>query len=252
MIPKSLMDKWNDNNCTMYHADVKPHKGTEEFPNIFDEMFSLLDGINLYDLYRYSEPDVTPSEPLMADSPDRIGKTIIGGEERTYKRGYTAAEYTPWLKHHPSFKSSQIVMGDPVSELLNSADVRTQLHIPEDVPAFEQCNGFVGENWHYQQEASLWIYKILRGTGIKMLHYSGDTDGAVPTLGTKKWIEKLNFPITKEWTQWFTDGQVSGYIEQYDGLDFVTVKGVGHMAPQWARKQVQQLLNKFISNEPLV
>jgi hypothetical protein len=32
-----------------------------------------------------------------------------------------------------------------------------------------------------------------------MLHYSGDTDGAVPTLGTKNWIKKIGFPLVKAW-----------------------------------------------------
>jgi len=77
----------------------------------------------------------------------------------------------------------------------------------------------------------MWIYPVLKAHKIPMMFYSGDTDGAVPTYGSKRWIKELNYPVTKEWSQWTTDGQVSGYIQQYDGLDFVTVKGVGHMAP---------------------
>jgi len=86
-------------------------------------------------------------------------------------------------------------------------------------------------DYQLQNEASLWIYEIMSLNGIRALFYSGDTDGAVPTYGTKRWIEKLNLPLVKEWSQWHTDKQVSGYITQYHGLDFVTVKGVGHMAP---------------------
>jgi hypothetical protein len=33
----------------------------------------------------------------------------------------------------------------------------------------------------------------------RMLKYSGDTDGAVPTFGTQQWIRKLGWTITKEW-----------------------------------------------------
>lgn len=64
-----------------------------------------------------------------------------------------------------------------------------------------------------------------------MMHYSGDRDGAVPTYGTRGWVKALNWKMLKEWRPWMTDGQVSGFIEEYDGLDFVTVKGVGHMSP---------------------
>ena len=58
------------------------------------------------------------------------------------------------------------------------------------------------------------------------MFYSGDTDGAVATYGSKQWIKMLNWPVKEAWRPWFTNGQVSGYVEAYDGLDFVTVKGL--------------------------
>jgi len=75
----------------------------------------------------------------------------------------------------------------------------------------------------------------LKDNGIKATFYSGDTDGAVPTYGSKQWIAELGFPTisTGKWREWMTDGQVSGFVENYEGLDFVTFRGVGHMAPQW-------------------
>jgi serine carboxypeptidase-like clade 2 len=64
-----------------------------------------------------------------------------------------------------------------------------------------------------------------------MLFYSGDTDGAVTTYGSKQWIKDLNWAVKEPWRPWKTNEQVSGYVEKFDGLDFVTIKGVGHMAP---------------------
>ena len=87
-----------------------------------------------------------------------------------------------------------------------------------------------------------------------MLFYSGDTDGALPTVGSGNWIKTLNWPRKEETEteQWFTDGQVSGYIEQYDGgLDFITVHGTGHMAPGWKPKQVTQMIHHWIHGEPI-
>lgn len=253
LLPPSFMDKYTSLGCEYYHADIWPMKGPQDkCDELFNQMFNQIDSLNIYDLYRYKLPSETPSRVLKASSPDRIGKTMVDGEERTYKRGYTQAEYTPWLKHHPIVKNNEVVYGDVVSDFLNKQSVRNQLHIPAEAPAWEECSGFVFDKWQWQKEASRWIYKVLRGSGIKMMHYSGDTDGAVPTAGTKRWIKLLNFPVIQNWAPWYTDGQVSGYIEKYDGLDFVTIKGVGHMAPQWARKPVQKMIYSFISGRPLV
>jgi len=131
---------------------------------------------------------------------------------------------------------------------MNTADVRKAMHIPDYAPEWTMCFNDTVYTYQLAQEASLWIYPILKMNGIKMMHYSGDTDGAVPTFGTKRWIEKLNWETKVDWMQWKTDGQVSGFVEQYDGLDFVTIKGVGHMAPQWAKKPVWTMINGWVQN----
>jgi len=83
-----------------------------------------------------------------------------------------------------------------------------------------------------------------------MLKYSGDTDGAVPTLGTKRWINKLGWPVTQKWRNWYTNGQLSGAVQSYQGMDFVTVHGVGHMCPQWKRQDVTTMILNWIHGEP--
>jgi len=85
-----------------------------------------------------------------------------------------------------------------------------------------------------------------------MLHFSGDTDGVVPTLGTKTWIRKLNWPIKDKWRAWYTsDKQVAGFIQRHDRLDFVTVSGVGHMSPQWARERVTTMVTKWLFDKEI-
>lgn len=81
------------------------------------------------------------------------------------------------------------------------------------------------------EEGSQWIYEELAGK-IKMLHYSGDTDGAVPSLGTEAWIATLGWNTTELWRPYYYDDQVAGYLERYEGnLTYGTVHGAGHMAP---------------------
>jgi hypothetical protein len=54
----------------------------------------------------------------------------------------------------------------------------------------------------------------LKYAGYRMVFYSGDTDGAVPTYGTKRWLAKLNWPLKDngEWRAWHgLDTQVAGF-----------------------------------------
>ena len=39
----------------------------------------------------------------------------------------------------------------------------------------------------------------------RILKYSGDTDGVVPTWGTIMWINELNWPVKDKWKAWYLD-----------------------------------------------
>jgi len=124
--------------------------------------------------------------------------------------------------------AEEVILGAFVGDYLNRADVRKALNIPTTVPAYEECSSTV--KYTLQKEGSYWIYPIIKDK-VRILFYSGDTDGAVPTFESKQWIKDLNWSKKEAWRPWTTNGEVSGYVEKYEGLDFVTVKGVGHMAP---------------------
>lgn len=136
-----------------------------------------------------------------------------------------------------------------MADYLNRADVRAALNIPQSVQAWEGCTTNDNFSYSFSVEASLWIYTILRPYGYKLMHYSGDTDGVVPTIGTRRWIQSLNWEVTNDWQPWLTDGQISGYLIEYDNFVFTTVHGVGHMAPQWKKKDVQNMIIKFVHGE---
>jgi carboxypeptidase C (cathepsin A) len=233
LIPSKYLDFMTENNCVYYFNDFKNHSGPATCDAVWDKVQNITGDLFWYDLYRNQ-----PNTPLLAVE-DRMGKTMVGGVEKTYRRGMTVEEYTPWMA-----VKSKSVMNDFLSEYVNDETVRTALHIPVDVQGWEMCSDKL--EYSVQAEASMWIYPILKGAGIKAMFYSGDTDGAVPTFGTKQWIRELNWEVKHEWRAWLTMGQVSGYIEQYDGLDFITVKGVGHMAPQWAREAVTGMITNWI------
>lgn len=97
----------------------------------------------------------------------------------------------PWSKkvkdspHHP-------LLGAAMSDYINRQDVRAALNIPKELDGWSNCvsdpEKYPKFKYHYQLEGSVWIYPVLKSYGYDMLFFSGDTDGAVPTYGTRRWL----------------------------------------------------------------
>ena len=102
------------------------------------------------------------------------------------------------------------------------------------------------------KHGSLYTYPFLIKSGLRIMIYSGDIDGAVPFVGTREWIQQLNLGKPdgkKSYYEWMVDDQVAGYYELYNGLTFVTVKGSGHMVPQDKPAQAWHMINSFLTGK---
>lgn len=113
------------------------------------------------------------------------------------------------------------------------------------------CSDDVQSNYKPLVPGSITLYPGLKQAGVKLLFYSGDTDGAVPLWGTRQWIDTLNWSVKRATTPWYVNNQFNGEITKYDGLTLVTIHGVGHMAPQWKRFEVTSMLNAYLHNEDM-
>ena len=64
-----------------------------------------------------------------------------------------------------------------------------------------------------------------------ILHYSGDTDGCVPTYGTQMWFNELPVAESEEkWRKYMVGDRLGGYLQRKDKVVLVTVHGAGHTA----------------------
>ena len=70
---------------------------------------------------------------------NRMGQSVVNGEVKSYRRGYTKTEYTPWAKHLKA-PENEVILGDYMTDYMNRADVRAAFHIPTEYPAWEECS----------------------------------------------------------------------------------------------------------------
>lgn len=85
----------------------------------------------------------------------------------------------------------------------------------------------------------------------------------MPITGTIWWLNQLrldlNLDIIDNWRPWYKQGaagrltetQVGGNVIEYNGLTFVSVRGAGHMVPQWAPISAYAMITNFLLGEPL-
>lgn len=55
------------------------------------------------------------------------------------------------------------------------------------------------------------VYKKLLDAKLDMLVFSGDIDGIVPLIGTRRWINTLDLKVKVPWRPWYTaSGAICG------------------------------------------
>ena len=132
IIPAELLEKFDSNNCHYYfYPGYSDERQSLICDATWEKINLLAANLNWYDLYRPVYPDtlLSTQNDLKAN---RTGEAIVNGEVKTFRRGYTMSEYTPWAKHHKSSKEEPI-LGDYFTSYMNREDVREAFHIPTTV-----------------------------------------------------------------------------------------------------------------------
>ena len=148
-------------------------------------------------------------------------------------------------------KNPPCVNVKPMINYFNKVEVKNALHVNTKIK-WDLCSTSVSQLYKRQDKGSIWAYPTIIKSGIRVLIYSGDTDMAVPFNGNQAWIKNLKLETVKPWKQWraFNDMEnVAGYYVKYKGLTFCTVKGTGHMVPQWKPKEAYYMFSKFLDDE---
>lgn len=199
MYPPAMRDTFTTNNCKLYDHWLPNPEQSADCDTFWYKFGNLTQRVNIYDIYRrcYIPPEGVDQEYTV----------MVDGQPKTYRGHMTQYDYTPWLFFGPNLqanreKRKQMLKDSNtttcsydagMAHFMNNPEVRTKMHIPTDAPAWNACNDTIYANYGNAANGSHWIYPELKEAGLKILFFSGDTDGAVATLGSLKWIKELGW-----------------------------------------------------------
>jgi carboxypeptidase C (cathepsin A) len=82
---------------------------------------------------------------------------------------------------------------------------------------------------------------------------NGDSDPAINSFTAQNWTSHLGFDEIEAWRPWTIDGKeyIGGYVTRYENnFDFLTIRGAGHMVPQYKPKVTFEFLSRWLKDEP--
>ena len=242
-LPDELHPEKN-NNTKESNDNFYPRNVTHKCNEIRNIIRNNLWGSDIYGIYRLCPKgeQINENNPLYYNSQHSYRKTIRQKLIRNI------------------FKNKNLNLKDDIEEendiwpegcggdlffdkFLNDEKIKTKLKVDSSIH-WTQCAGInyeLGTSFNFYNET------ILKYPDLRVWFFSGTDDGVLSTLGTMRWINKLNFHIEKEWTQYYVGKQVGGFAQKYkEGLVIVTVKGAGHMVPQDQRETAYKMYSSFI------
>ncbi|KAG1653581.1 hypothetical protein FOA52_008028, partial [Chlamydomonas sp. UWO 241] len=163
---------------------------------------------------------------------------------------------------------------DEVEAYLNLPEVQAALHaLPRK---WVDCSRYVQYSREDLLSSMLPVYReLLANAGLRILVYSGDVDGIVPVgqsccavlrcaalcvlkklccacVGSRRWTAGLGLETLSPWRAWLSGTQqVGGYVVEYDGLTFSTVRNAGHMVPYVQPERMFYMFTKFLDGSAL-
>jgi len=136
---------------------------------------------------------------------------------------------------------------------VDQPSVRLALHVPLHSNFFDADNG-EGMVYRSTEKNLMPFYQhVAKATPLRVLVYNGDTDPSINSFEAQNWTSSLGFTPTQTWRPWTLDGcrRVGGYVTRYgnDRFDFLTIRGSGHMVPQFKPAQAFEFLQRWLKNE---
>jgi serine carboxypeptidase-like clade 2 len=197
--------------------------------------------INIYDIY----VDVCLPKPAY-DEVRTLGAALAGGH---------VAFANPNALQEPGYDPC---VDNEVEIYFNRVDVQQAMHANSSAThlnwPWQTCSPHVNYSRADLFSSMLPVWKRLLESDHKlaMMVYSGDVDGIVPVVGTRRWVHGLGLGTIEAWRPWYSaTGQTGGYVQVYDGLTLTTVRNAGHMVPYTEPERGQYMFAHWIHHQKL-
>ncbi|EGD81946.1 CPase I A [Salpingoeca rosetta] len=236
-------------SSTLYNTIVK---ACDDFNNVsapackqaLNRMHDAIGGVNIYDVY---EPCINSGFPPSSSNTLSAANTTTTTPRRFSKRPLMAFEDATALTG-----PKECINAGAATAYLNMASVREAMHVKseKDIGKWEICSDKI--DYSVTQGSLMPAYKHFLIPNIRVLIFNGDVDACVPFTHNEWWTSNINMTVSAPWHPWTVDNQVAGYVVEYgSNFQFATVKGSGHMVPQYRPAQAEAMLHRFINNKPL-
>jgi serine carboxypeptidase-like clade 1 len=174
---------------------------------------------------------------------------------RRLNRFGAAPGYTLWAGERGALNDYACGVSGSLFKWVDLAAVRAALHVPGDSNWFCADNG-VGFVYKTTEKNLMPFYRdVMEGKhadkGLRVLVYNGDTDPSINSLAAENWTSALGFTVTEPWRAWTIDGcrQMGGYVTEYERFQFLTVRGAGHMVPEYKPLAAISFLSTWLEGE---
>jgi len=187
-------------------------------------------GVNYYDIDRECYHSGTEAEVTLNALFNRVGLQFN-------------------IKQRPGKERDNVpcIDSDGATAYLNRLEVKQALHVQTNIN-WTICS----DTLVYKRDLdnSLFLFPELLNH-YRAIIYNGDTDLACNFLGDQWAVASLGRTVIHDRRPWYVNKQVAGFVDEYDKIAFTTVKGVGHMVPQWAPEWALVMFTHFLNNLPL-
>jgi len=142
--------------------------------------------------------------------------------------------------------------GDNMVRYMNDPKVREAIHIPKHLGQWDACTLFLRYVMKYPIRPgglAPQIQQLIKSERkLGLLIFNGDTDMVCNTIGDEWFTDDLGRKVISDYQLWHVGKQVAGFVKHYDGITFATVRGAGHMVPEFRPKEAFAMIGIVLNS----